>query len=93
MTHLISIDGLAFGDFKNFIFLPIFCLLINKTDIFLAFIRDTLTIVDCKGRLETVSNRLGFWDPWLKLRSTKLELENGSFETSGHEDGFGKSER
>ena len=36
MTHLICIDGLAFGDFVNFIFLPIFCLLIDKTDVFLA---------------------------------------------------------
>ena len=36
MTHLICIDCLAFGDFVNFIFLPIFCLLIDKTDVFLA---------------------------------------------------------
>ena len=36
MTHLICIDCLAFGYFVNFVFLPIFRLLVEKTDVFLA---------------------------------------------------------
>ena len=57
MTHLICIDGLAFGNFINFIFLPIFCLLIDKTDIFLAWIRDHLTVDDPNWRPESASDR------------------------------------